>query len=64
MEGPYCSGAALGAQDTKTYRDVNYSEVEKYLEIYPKIKKWTAACELKGGMDLVNIWRERASLHR
>ncbi|MCK9288147.1 MAG: amidohydrolase family protein [Sphaerochaetaceae bacterium] len=51
MEGPYCSGAALGAQDTKTYRDVNYSEVEKYLEIYPKIKKWTAACELKGGME-------------
>ena len=51
MEGPYCSGAALGAQDTKTYRDVNYSEIEMYLEIYPKIKKWTAACERKGGME-------------
>jgi N-acetylglucosamine-6-phosphate deacetylase len=51
MEGPYCSGAVLGAQDTKTYRDVNYSEVEMYLEIYPKIKKWTAACEKKGGME-------------
>lgn len=51
MEGPYCSGAALGAQDTKTYRDVDYSEVEQYLEIYPKIKKWTAACEKKGGME-------------
>lgn len=51
MEGPYCSGAALGAQDTKTYRDVNYSEVETYLEIYPRIKKWTAACEKNGGME-------------
>ena len=51
MEGPYCSGAVLGAQDTRTYRDVDYSEVERYLEIYPKIKKWTAACERAGGID-------------
>ncbi|MDD4083537.1 MAG: amidohydrolase family protein, partial [Sphaerochaetaceae bacterium] len=51
MEGPYCSGAALGAQDTKTYRDINYLEVEEYLDIYPRIKKWTVACERKGGME-------------
>ena len=50
MEGPYCSGSVLGAQDVKTYRTVDYREVDAYLEIYPKIRKWTAACELEGGM--------------
>lgn len=59
MEGPYCSGAALGAQDTKTYRDVDFSEVEKYLEIYPKIKKWTAACEKNRGMEFGKYLEKR-----
>lgn len=51
MEGPFCSGAALGAQDSGTYRNVDYKEVERYLEIYPGIRKWTAACERPGGME-------------
>ncbi|HNZ95267.1 MAG TPA: amidohydrolase family protein, partial [Sphaerochaeta sp.] len=36
MEGPYCAGSVLGAQDVKTYRTVDYREVDAYLEIYPK----------------------------
>jgi len=51
LEGPYSSGAALGAQNTKTYRDVDMREVETYLEKAPYIRKWTAACERKGGME-------------
>lgn len=51
MEGPYCSGAALGAQNTTTYRNVDYNEVEQYLALAPYIRKWTAACELNGGME-------------
>ncbi|MCQ2398520.1 MAG: amidohydrolase family protein [Sphaerochaetaceae bacterium] len=51
MEGPYCSGAALGAQNTSTYRDPDYREIELYLEMAPYIKKWTAAPERNGGMD-------------
>lgn len=51
MEGPFCSGEVLGAQDTETYRNVDYEEVERYLELYPGIKKWTAACERPGGME-------------
>lgn len=51
MEGPYCSGAALGAQDTTTYRDPNYKEIDQYLEMAPYIKKWTAAPERVGGME-------------
>ncbi|NLZ76706.1 MAG: amidohydrolase family protein [Spirochaetales bacterium] len=50
MEGPYCSGSVVGAQDVKTYRTVDYREVEAYLAICPKIRKWTAACEKEGGM--------------
>jgi len=55
MEGPYCSGAVLGAQDVRTYRTVDYREVDAYLEIYPNIRKWTAACELEGGMGFGRI---------
>lgn len=51
MEGPYCSGAALGAQNTATYRDWNMEEVGQYLEMAPLIRKWTAACERKNGME-------------
>ncbi len=51
MEGPYCSGAALGAQNTKTYRDPDLKEAEQYLEMAPYIKKWTAAPERNGGME-------------
>lgn len=51
MEGPYCSGAVLGAQDTRTYRDVDMAEVRTYLEHAPYIRKWTAACEREGGMS-------------
>ena len=73
MEGPYCSGAALGAQDTKTYRDVNMSEVAVYLEKAPNIKKWTAACEREGGFEfgkflekngiVASIGHSNATLH-
>lgn len=59
MEGPYCSGAVLGAQDASTYRDVNFREVEQYLEIYPKIKKWTAAYERKGGPEFGKYLEKR-----
>ena len=51
MEGPYCSGAALGAQNTLTYRDPDFKEIEQYLELGPFIKKWTAAPERDGGME-------------
>ncbi len=51
MEGPYCSGAALGAQNTATYRNVNMDEVTAYLEQAPNIRKWTAACEREGGLE-------------
>ena len=50
MEGPYCSGAALGAQNTATYRDPNFREMEQYLEMAPYIRKWTAAPERENGM--------------
>lgn len=59
MEGPYCSGEALGAQNTKTYRDVDYNEVNQYLEMAPYIKKWTAACERKGGIDFGRFLEKR-----
>lgn len=50
MEGPYCSGAALGAQNTLTYRDPDFKEMEHYLEMAPYIKKWTAAPEREKGL--------------
>lgn len=50
MEGPYCSGAALGAQNTLTYRDPNFDEIEQYMALAPYIRKWTAAPERDGGM--------------
>jgi len=51
MEGPYSSGATLGAQDTTTYRDPDWKEIEQYMELAPYIKKWTAAPERTGGME-------------
>ncbi|MDD4012488.1 MAG: amidohydrolase family protein [Sphaerochaetaceae bacterium] len=50
MEGPYSSGATLGAQDTTTYRDPDFREIDQYMEMAPYIRKWTAAPERKGGM--------------
>ena len=50
MEGPYCSGEALGAQNTLTYRDPDFNEIEQYVALAPYIRKWTAAPEREGGM--------------
>jgi len=52
MEGPYSSGAALGAQNTATYRDPDFREIEQYMELGGSyIKKWTAAPERNGGLE-------------
>ena len=58
MEGPYSSGAALGAQNTLTYRDPDINEMEQYIALAPYIRKWTAAPERNGGM-MFGRWCEK-----
>lgn len=59
LEGPYCTDAVVGAQIASAYRDVNWKEVEEYLEIAPFIMRWTAACEKKDGMAFGRFLEQR-----
>ncbi len=52
MEGPYIAMSQCGAQDPRYIRDPDPHEYEDMLNRYPFIKRWSAAPELKGALEL------------
>lgn len=52
LEGPYFSHEMRGAQDPRFLRNPVRSEYMKILDAAPDIKRWSAAPELSGGLEL------------
>ncbi|NLM76654.1 MAG: N-acetylglucosamine-6-phosphate deacetylase [Ruminococcaceae bacterium] len=59
LEGPYFSGAERGAQDSAHLRLPDPEEYLSILERSPYIRKWSAACELPGALDLGRVLARR-----
>jgi N-acetylglucosamine-6-phosphate deacetylase len=62
LEGPYFAMNQRGAQDPKYIRDPDPAEYKEILENYPSIKRWSAAPELKGAIELGRYLRSKSVL--
>ena len=59
LEGPYLAMSQKGAQDARYLRDPDRKEYLEILARYPEIRRWSAAPELKGGMEFGRELRSR-----
>lgn len=59
LEGPYFAYAMRGAQDPRFLKNPVKEEYEAMLDAYPQIKRWSAAPELPGGIELGRELRRR-----
>ena len=52
LEGPYFAPAQAGAQDPSLLRLPDRAEYESALQEEPLIRRWSAACELPGALEM------------
>ena len=62
LEGPYFSMNQRGAQDPKYIRDPDPAEYKEILDLYPSVKRWSAAPELKGAIEFGKYARSKGVL--
>jgi N-acetylglucosamine-6-phosphate deacetylase len=62
LEGPYFSMNQRGAQDPKYIRDPDPAEYKEILNLYPSVKRWSAAPELKGAIEFGRYARSKGVL--
>ena len=62
LEGPYFSMNQRGAQDPRYIRSPDPEEYRGILSAYPSIRRWSAAPELSGALDLGAYLRSKGVL--
>jgi N-acetylglucosamine-6-phosphate deacetylase len=62
LEGPYINRAQAGAQDPRYIRNPDPSEYVDILTRHPHIRRWSAAPELPGALDLGRFLKSKSVL--
>jgi N-acetylglucosamine-6-phosphate deacetylase len=62
LEGPYFSMNQRGAQDPRYIRDPDPDEYRELISRFPSVRRWSAAPELNGALDLAKYLRSKGVL--